>query len=137
MSWRTLTESDLNATLSAQEVEAFRRSADWASDPVEALLTRTAEYVRGYLRQSGVAMSPTAATIPEGLVSPACDYAAYDVLKRMPRDVARDRADARRAAVELFEAVAKGNYKVEPYGSDDDSGGGASPSFVVPDHILD
>jgi len=137
MSWRTLNESDLTATLSAQEVEAFRRSADWSSDPVEALLTRTAEYVRGYLRQSGVAMSPTAATIPEGLVSPACDYAAFDVLKRMPRDVARDRADARRAAVSLFEAVAKGAYKVEPFGGDEDSGGGASPRFVTPTLILD
>lgn len=137
MAWRIPTESDLTATLSAREVEAFRRSSEFSADPVDALLMRTAELVRGYLRQSGVAMSPTAGHIPEGLISPACDYAAYDVLKRMPQEVGRDRADARRAAVALFEAVAKGAYKVEAYGENDDTGGGVSPTFTVPDKLLD
>jgi hypothetical protein len=137
MAWRKITELDLAATLSTAEIEAYRRSASWDSDPVEALLIRTGEYVRGYLRQSGVAMSPEAAAIPEGLVSPACDYAAYDILKRMPREVLRDRAQARTAAVELFDAVGRGTYKVEPWGSDDDTGGGVSPQFIVRPKLLD
>ena len=47
-------------------------------------------------------MDPTAASIPEGLISPCMDYAAYDVLKRMPLEIGRDRADARRSHYSLM-----------------------------------
>jgi len=138
MSWRIPTESDLTATLSAREIDAFRRSSDFGgADPVAALITRTAEFVRGFLRTGEVSMSPTAASIPEGLISPAMDYAAYDILKRMPVEIGRDRADARRAAQTLFDAIADKKYRPEAFGDTDDSGGGPSPAFSVPDHILD
>ena len=138
MSWRTPTEADLVATLSQKEIETFKRSSPMdAADPVSLLITRTAELVRGYLRTGGVAMSPTAATIPEGLISPAMDYAAFDVLKRIAVPISKERADARRDAVTLFNAVAKGEHKPEAYGETDDSGGGVSPTFTVPTHVLD
>lgn len=137
MAWRQPTESDLVATLSAREVEAYRRSAEFASDPVSALLLRTGEMARGYLRQSGVAMSPVAASIPEGLVSAVCDYAAFDILKRLPTAVGEDRRRARDEAVKLFEAVAKGAVKVETYGETDDTGGSVSPTFTVKDKLLE
>ena len=137
MSWRIPTEADLTATLSAREIEAFKRSSDFGGvDPVTALITRTAEFVRGFLRTAGITMSPTTGSIPEGLISPAMDYAAYDVLKRMPLEIGRDRSDARRAAVTLFDAIAARKYQPEAYGAADDSGGGVSPTFTVPTHYL-
>ena len=138
MAWRIPTESDLTATLSAREIEAFKRSSDFGGDdPVTTLITRTAEYIRGFLRTGGINMDPTPATIPEGLISPAMDYAAYDVLKRMPLEIGRDRADARRAAKDLFDAIASRKYQPEGFGDDEDAGGGVAPRFVVPLHILD
>lgn len=78
-----------------------------------------------------------AGSLPEGLISPAMDYAASDVLKRLNVEMNKDRADARRAAREIFDAVASGKHKPEAYGETDDSGGGVSPSFTVPTHVLD
>lgn len=138
MAWRTPTEADLVATISQKEIDAFKRSYPmYAEDPVLLLITRTAELVRGYLRTGGVAMSPLSATIPEGLISPAMDYAAFDLLKRIAVPISKERADAKRDAVTLFNSVAKGEHKPEAYGETDDSGGGVSPTFTVPTHVLD
>lgn len=134
MAWRKPTESDLSATLSVREIDAFKRSSDFGgADPVEALITRTAEFVRGYLRTGGVSMDPTAASIPEGLISPCMDYAAYDVLKRMPLEIGRDRADARRAAITLFDAIAAKKYQPESFDTTTDAGGAALPRISDPD----
>lgn len=136
--WRIPTEADLVATLSAKEIEAFKRSSDFGgADPVGSLITRTAEFVRGFLRTGGVTMDPTTASIPEGLISPAMDYAAYDVLKRLPMEIGKDRADARRSALDLFKSISTRDYQPEAFGESDDSGGGVSPSFTVPTHVLD
>lgn len=133
MAWRIPTEADLTATLSAREIEAFKRSSDFGGDdPVTTLITRTAEFIRGFLRTGGINMDPTPATIPEGLISPAMDYAAYDVLKRMPLEIGRDRTDARRAAKDLFDAIAARKYQPEGYGMPDDIGGPALPRIADP-----
>ena len=138
MSWRIPTEADLTATLSAKEIEAFKRSSDFGgADPVVSLIKRTAEFVRGFLRTGGITMDPTDASIPEGLISPAMDYAAADVLKRINIEMNKDRADARRSALELFKSISTRDYQPEAYGETDDSGGGVSPSFKVPPHFLD
>lgn len=138
MAWRIPTQSDLTATLSAREIDAFKRSSDFGDvDPVTSLIVRTAEFVRGFLRTGGVSMDPQLASIPEGLISSAMDYAAYDVLKRMPLEIGRDRADARRAAITLFDAIAARKYQPEAFGETDDSGGITTPAISVPPHILD
>ena len=78
-------------------------------------------------------MDPTTGSIPEGLISPAMDYAAYDVLKRMPMEIGKDRSDARRAAVTLFDAIASKKYQPESFGGEADSGGLALPKISDPD----
>lgn len=137
--WRALTEADLLATLSATEISTYRQSArgaDASVDPVADLLSRTAQMVRGYVRAGGrVAVAPGGATIPEGLVSPACDYAAYDVLKRLPVAVGEDRRRAREQAIELFERVAAG--KVTPESEDGEGSADAPPRWRRRRMILD
>lgn len=137
--WRALDEADLVATLSAKEVDAYRKSAGTlpgAADPVADLLSRTAQMVRSYVRAGGrVALSPEGATIPEGLVSPACDYAAYDVLKRMPVAVGEDRRRARDQAVALFEQVAQG--KVVPEGDAGEGSATSAPRYRKRRMLLD
>ena len=119
--WRTVDENDLAATLSQQEVDAYRRSASLdASDPVARLLSRTAALVRGYIATNGkVARMGPSGTLPESLVSPAMDYAAFDVLKRVNVPVNEDRRRARERAEDLFRDVAQGKYTPEADGADD------------------
>ena len=119
--WRTVDENDLAATLSQQEVDAYRRSASLdGSDPVARLLSRTAALVRGYIATNGkVARMGPSGTLPESLISPAMDYAAFDVLKRVNVPVNEDRRRARERAEALFADVAAGKYTPEADGADD------------------
>lgn len=121
MNWRTVDEADLAASLSQREIDVFRRdgSVD-GSDPVARLLTRTVALVRTYVATNGKVrrMGPSG-TLPESLVSPAIDYAAYDVLKRVNVPVSEDRRRARERAEDLFERVAEGKFTPESDGADD------------------
>lgn len=115
MAWRKLFEDDLAATLSVDEIAKFRRSAPHGgADPVADLLSRTAEMARGFCRANrSCRVAAGAGLVPESLVSACCDYAAYDVLKRLPTPVGEDRRRARDQALDLFKAVAKGDVTPE------------------------
>lgn len=126
MAWRKPTIDDLTATLSAREVEAFQRSANFGEvDPAERILADTAALVRGYCRSNGnVRMSPHEGEIPGSLVSPAMDYAAYQLLKRMPVPVAQSRQDAKNDAIKIFESVAEGRLTPESHGASPEAASG-------------
>lgn len=112
MAWRKLTEDDLVAALSRDEVEAYRR--DFETDPVPELLRQAAETVRGYVRSNGaVRMDPTPETLPASLVGPAIDYAVVSVLKRLAFDTNETRAQARADALALFRDIAAGRHRPE------------------------
>ena len=137
MAWRTLKKADLAATLSQKEIDAYQQSAapsGGRADPVADLLGRTAEMVRGYCRANrSLRVSPVPGTIPESLVSPAMDYAAFDVLKRMPTPISEPRQKARDAAVALFERVADGDFTPE----DAEDAGETPASAVASPHFLE
>lgn len=121
MNWRTVDENDLAATLSQGEIDAFRRDASLdGSDPVARLLARTVAKVRGYIATNGKVrrMGPSG-TLPESLISPAMDYAAADVLKRINVPLNDDRRKARERAEDLFKDVAAGKYTPESDDADD------------------
>jgi hypothetical protein len=82
-------------------------------------------------------MDPTTASIPDGLILPAMAYAAGEVLKRINIEMNRDRSQAKKDALDLFKSISTRDYQPEAYGSTPDSGGGVSPSFTVPTHVLD
>lgn len=137
MPWRSPTESDLAAYVSQSEIDAYRKdSALDGSDPVAKLLMLSAAFVRGYVRTSGVAMSPASGEIPDGLIAPLMAYVTVKLLLRIDLEVNKSRADAFRDALDTFKAVGNRDYKVEPYGQTSDIGGGSNPAISVPDHIL-
>ena len=99
--------------------------------------------MRGWISCNGDVRLGPSGTIPEGLVSPAMDYAAADLLKRIDRPLNDDRRKARERAETLFEKIAQGAYKPESYTADgtldDATRPATSPSFAQPrpERILD
>ena len=121
MGWRTVDETDLAATISQDEIDAYRASGPVdGSDLVARLLARTVAMVRGYIATNGkvTRMGPSG-TLPESLVSPAMDYAAADILKRQDVELNEDRRKARERAEDLFKDVAAGKYTPESDDADD------------------
>ena len=119
--WRPVDANDLAATLSQGEIDAFRQDASLdGSDPVARLLARTVAMVRGYIATNGkVRRMGRSGTLPESLISPAMDYAAADVLKRIDVQLNEDRRKARERAEDLFKDVAAGKYTPESDDADD------------------
>ena len=79
--WKIVTEADLAATISQREIDVFRRDAQpGASDPVEALLERTAARVRIYVASNRAVTMGEYPSVPASLVSTVCDLAAYDIV---------------------------------------------------------
>ena len=126
MSWRKPTIDDLTAALSVREVEVYKRSADFAGkDPSEEILTTTADLVRSYCRSNAnLKLSPTAGEIPVSLISPAMDYAVFQLLKRMPIAISEERKTAQSSALRIFGDVAKGLLTPESYGAAVDASSG-------------
>lgn len=142
--WRTVDETDLAATVSQSEIEAFRADGPLdGSDPVARLLESTVETVRGYLSCNGALKMGPAATIPRGLVIPAMDFAAAKVLNRIGVPLSEDRRKALEKAESLFEKISQGAITPESYAEDgatDDSARPASaPAFAdaTPQRLLD
>lgn len=133
MAWRRLELKDIAATLSQRELDDFRKHPDFesGSDPVADLLVRTAALVRGYIRKNAeVKMSPDEDAIPASLVSPACDYAAFDILKRLPSQIHEWRRAARDQAIALFKDVAENRVTPESHEADETSSQGVFPRFA-------
>ena len=142
--WRTVDETDLAATVSQSEIEAFRADGPLdGSDPVARLLESTVETVRGYLSCNGALKMGPAQTIPRGLVIPAMDFAAAKVLNRIGVPLSEDRRKALEKAESLFEKISQGAITPESYAEDgatDDSARPASaPAFAdaTPHRLLD
>ena len=130
--WKIVTEADLAATISQREIDVFRRDAQpGASDPVEALLERTAARVRIYVASNRAVTMGEYPSVPASLVSTVCDLAAYDILKRFPVDVGADRKAARDAAEGLLKEIASGRIVPESSGSGSSSVA-ATPSSTHP-----
>ncbi len=129
MAWREPTLRDLAAKLSQTEMNAFRKFPDFATaaDPAADILRLTASFVRGFCRRNRqVTLSPAEYSVPESLLSPAMDCAAFDVLKRINLAPGEARVKAYEKAVELFEKVASGAYTPESYSADGEADDAAS-----------
>lgn len=143
--WRTVSETDLAATLSQGEVDAYRAGGPTdGSDRVAALLERTVATVRGWISCNGAVRMGPAGTLPNSLISPAMDYAAFDLLKSKAAEVNETRTKARQRAEEIFEKIATGALTPESYSEDgdavaDDTRPAGSPAFgeAAPPRLLD
>ena len=133
--WRKPTENDLVATLSRQEVDAYRK--DFEIEAVEQLLADTASYVRSYIRSNGtVRMDPDESTLPASCISAAMDYAAYKLLKRRNVKVNESREKAYDDALTYFRDIASGKNNPESFGSaPTDTSGGPAIEVVTSSRI--
>ena len=137
MAWVRITQQDLISSLSKDEVDAFRTSADFESDPVEKQIAAVVAKVRSNIRASRTAtLDPDPMTLPPSVVSDAMDYLRYEILTRMNVVVNESRTKAYERAVETFKEVANGTFKVEPGVDPVPAGSVAVPSISVKPPIL-
>ena len=116
--WRAITRADVTASLTLKETESYQRSVDFGDDPLPILIERTTAYARLAIRSNGrVRMSPDANALPVSVISPACDYMIFDILKRIDVEVGEDRRRARQQAIDFFDRIQKG--EVTPEGWDE------------------
>lgn len=126
MGWRTVTEADLLAALSRDEVEAVCR--DFEGDPLADQLRQTVAFVRGCVRTGARArLSPDEGALPESLVQPAMAYLRLSLLSRLGAEPTDARRRAYEDAVALFERVRQGEFVPEP----GEEGAGDAPRAVA------
>ena len=133
--WRKPTEDDLIATLSRDEVEAFRK--DFETDPVPNLISETVAWARGYIRSNGnVRMDPNEETLPASCISPAMDYICIKLLKRIDLVVNETRQKAHDDAITYFRDIAAGKNNPESFGAPPtESTGGPAVEIVTSSRI--
>lgn len=133
MAWRKATAEDLRRSISETEVEAYGNAAnDGGDDRVEALLVRTTRLVRGYLRANRrIRLPKDELLLPDTLIAPAMDYAAFDVVAVVPVDNMEDRRTRRRDAIRVFEQAASDQFYVESYEPEDESASGGGCTLVT------
>ena len=92
-------------------------------DPIGDILRRVAVFVRGYIQSAprAVRLPADETMLPDALIAPAMDYAAIDVLKKLPLTVTDERKKAREDAIKLFERVADGRYVIKEEDAPPDS----------------
>jgi len=138
--WRSITLDDIAATVSQAELETYRRSEpDSGKDPIVILLNGTAALVRAYCRSnSSIVLSPRANEIPDSLITLACDYAAFDILKRHPTKMTDARRTARKDAIDQLKSIAAGELTPESFAEPGQTPSGAttSPVHDTPHRIL-
>lgn len=121
MAWRKPTRDDLVATLSQVEVDAFEQSKEFQTQAnvVERIIEDSAELLRGYLRrlenQGGLRIHPEDGYIPNGLMNPTMDIAAFKILKRFNLEVTNARQQAYDEAMKTLRDVAAQRHMAESY----------------------
>ena len=130
--WRAITRADVTASLTLKETESYQRSVDFGDDPLPILIERTTAYARLAIRSNGrVRMSPDATTLPVSVISPACDYMIFDILKRIDVEVGEDRRRARQQAIDFFDRITKGEVTPEGWDEPENEDTGHSAAQLI------
>lgn len=126
--WRQVTREDFTATLSEKEIRVFGQNENYDESTVDKQIANTVSAVRGFVRSGRKCLMPDdPALLPEMLVAPAMDLAAFNLIKRFNRVPNDARTKAYERAQALFEKVAAGTIVPEDYGE--------KPGDVVPDKL--
>jgi hypothetical protein len=114
MTWRQITDEDLLSKMVEAELDAI-------GDAKDQTIANVVAKVRGYVASAGIDLDADTLAIPERLISDACAVVvvdAYISLGGTLKDSNGERAQAKRDALKLFEAVAAKKYSI----ADPDSG---------------
>ena len=76
-------------------------------------------------------MSPDATTLPVSVISPACDYMIFDILKRIDVEVGEDRRRARQQAIDFFDRITKGEVTPEGWDEPENEDTGHSAAQLI------
>lgn len=126
--WRKISRDDFTATLSEKEIRVFGQNENYDEQTIDQQLANTVSAVRGFIRSGRKCRMPDDETLlPDMLISPAMDWAAFNLLKRYNRNPNEARTKAYERAQALFEKVAAGQIVPEDFGE--------IPSDVVPDKL--
>jgi hypothetical protein len=121
MNWRKITDEDLHSKMVQAELDAI-------ADAKARTILNVVSKVRGYVASAGIALDADTEAIPERLISDACAVVvvdAYISLGGTLKDPNGERAQAKRDALKLFEAVGRGDYSIEdPTKGTESSGSG-------------
>ena len=130
--WRAITRADVTASLTLKETENYQRSVEFGDGPLSILIERTTAYARLAIRSNGrVRMSPDATTLPVSVISPACDYMIFDILKRIDVEVGEDRRRARQQAIDFFDRIQKGEVTPEGWDEPENQDTGHSAAQLI------
>ncbi|MBR0197942.1 MAG: hypothetical protein IJQ34_07395 [Kiritimatiellae bacterium] len=117
--WRKPTIDDFYATLESDEAALFARNENEDLAPLERQMAMAVSHARGFVRSGRKCrMSADEALLPDMLITPAMDYAAFNILKRLRRNVNDSRTKAYERACSLFEKIGQGLIVPEDYGED-------------------
>ena len=134
--WRKISQDDVIASMSVAEIDQFKNSANWDSDPVEILIRRTTAFVRDQMRTNGnVRLSPDESLLPAGVIGHAVDLIVFDICKRLGGSVTEERKLAKEAADKYFERISRRWITVESYGANEiEPSAGAAIQIVHQSH---
>lgn len=111
MAWVLPDNEDLAATLSQVEIDGFNNSPDFNSqeNPSGRVIADAAEMVRGYLRKlenkGAIKIHPDDGYIPQGLMNPCMDIAAFKMVKRFNLEPTEARKRAYEEAMQVLRDV--------------------------------
>lgn len=126
--WRKISRDDFTATLSEKEIRVFGQNENYDEQTIDQQLANTVSAVRGFIRSGRKCLMPEDPTLlPDMLIAPAMDVAAFNLLKRFNRVPNEARTKAYDRAQSLFEKVAAGQIVPEDFGE--------NPGDVVPDKL--
>ena len=117
--WRAPKEDDFFAMLEDSEARAFAVNFEADSAPITRQIGLAVAHARGCIRSGRKCRMPSdEGLLPDMLVGPAMDYAAFNLLSRLRRDVNASRTKKYERACALFDKVAAGSIVPEDFGED-------------------
>lgn len=133
MSWDTISETDVLARLSRQEVEAYRAQPmdGGTDDPLSEIIAGAVAEARGRIAaHSANRLDDTTTTVPDSVVHHLLAIIRYRLLTRLPLRVTEARRKEYEDALDFLKAIARGEVAIEdPDG--DGTGESVAPAAVV------
>lgn len=129
--WKTLTESDVLAALSAPETAAYQTAARGRGQNVLAdIITQVVDECRAHIADCKHNTLAPGNTLPERVMFHAVVLIRYRLMTRLNLEVSEDRRKEQVQSVEFFRRVSECKAAIEPgdgTGAADDTAAMASP----------
>lgn len=117
MPWISITEAGVRSRLADRELSALRSAAraEGQADPLDEVIARTVDEIRGYIAANSANRLGVAGRIPAQLEGAALAIIRYRLATRLPVAslLTEERKEEHRDALTLLRDVAAGRFAVE------------------------